>query len=466
MTEGSVVLGEAVNNSLDNQALINQTPDADDKNWTEQAITQRSESKKKMWIAIFIIILLLSSAGVIIGLVVAENNDGDHHDKHHDDDDFPYDDYDKNFDFNAEVVINDYFTYGFSGIPTRISCEDMTNDVSETYSASWSTISIENVAMTAHATNYLIKCLAKTSKVAENGYTKISFKNWQTLDEELDDSDLEDLAEASPNAVSFTLDIPDFKGPVTTISAQQFQLVSFSEEMLDESKSMEAVNITGLSEDLTAEQTEKILSKWTEADNITASSLKSIAMEQFNFSSDEACQALALLVSTATSVDFFDLTNQNTERPVRITVEPATAALNGTVTISDLVTNAVIYSMSSIRTTAPTVTYDGTFEAIDFTINNAEVLIDGATIIGPSSSSITTPWTTNCNNFWQSTSEVSPELWHNWQIENAVIENSNMDTLIYCLTNSPQVEASNGYNAIGFSNVSGFNGELNPYVLN
>ena len=110
-----------------------------------------------MWIAIFIIILLLSSAGVIIGLVVAENNDGDHHDKHHDndDDDFTYDDYDKNFDFNADVVINDYFTYGFSGIPTRISCKDMTNDVSETYIASWSTISIENVAMTAHATNYL-----------------------------------------------------------------------------------------------------------------------------------------------------------------------------------------------------------------------------------------------------------------------------------------------------------------------
>ena len=119
-----------------------------------------------MWIAIFIIILLLSSAAVIIGLVVSDNDDGDHHDKHHDDDDdddFPYDDYDKNFDFNAEVVINDYFTYGFSGIPTRISCKDMTNDVNETYSASWSTISIENVAMTAHATNYLIKCLAKTS---------------------------------------------------------------------------------------------------------------------------------------------------------------------------------------------------------------------------------------------------------------------------------------------------------------
>ena len=123
------------------------------------------------------------------------------------------------------------------------------------------------------------------------------------------------------------------------------------------------------------------MSKWAEADSITASSLNSIAMEQFNFSSDEACQALALLVSTATSVDFFDLSNQNTERPVRINVEPATPALNGTVKISDLVTNAVIFTMSSSRTTAPTITYDGTFEAIDFTINNAEILIDGATII-------------------------------------------------------------------------------------
>ena len=58
---------------VESNALLNH----DDKSWTEQAIAQKSDSKKKMIIGIVVILLLLGAVGVIIGVAISQDNDDD-----------------------------------------------------------------------------------------------------------------------------------------------------------------------------------------------------------------------------------------------------------------------------------------------------------------------------------------------------------------------------------------------------
>ena len=45
----------------------------------------------------------------------------------------------------------------------------------------WYSVSIAVADMEASAMNYLIRCLASSANIAENGYTMISFDNWDAL---------------------------------------------------------------------------------------------------------------------------------------------------------------------------------------------------------------------------------------------------------------------------------------------
>ena len=62
--------------------------------------------------------------------------------------------------------------------------------------------------MTATDTNLLIECFAKADKIAEGGYTSISFEHWINLSGDLllDDDVLQMLADAASSATSFTFD--------------------------------------------------------------------------------------------------------------------------------------------------------------------------------------------------------------------------------------------------------------------
>ena len=50
----------------------------------------------------------------------------------------------------------------------------------------WYSVSIAETSMEASAMNYLIRCFANSTNVAENGYTMITFDDWDELNGELD----------------------------------------------------------------------------------------------------------------------------------------------------------------------------------------------------------------------------------------------------------------------------------------
>ena len=86
--------------------------------------------------------------------------------------------------------------------------------------------------------NYLIHCLANSTYVAENGYTKFEFNNWDALNGELDSEILQQLADASPNAVSFSL-----LNMERLNSDELMQLIGFSTMLLNSSSSMASISI-------------------------------------------------------------------------------------------------------------------------------------------------------------------------------------------------------------------------------
>ena len=129
-------------------------------------------------------------------------------------------------------------------------------------------------------------------------------------------------------------------------------------------------------------------------------------MQQFNFSTQEASEALALLVSVAETVTNFDISYQDTTRPVRVEVTPATTssqanADDGSVIVYNLVTNELIVSVTSSRTSTPAFYYVGTYNSIEFTIDTADIFINGVLVIGESSAQLSTPITATCNTLWQ-----------------------------------------------------------------
>ena len=55
---------------VEKNALLNQ----EDLRWTETAINQKAESKKKAFVVIIALILILGTAGLILGLVLSADD--------------------------------------------------------------------------------------------------------------------------------------------------------------------------------------------------------------------------------------------------------------------------------------------------------------------------------------------------------------------------------------------------------
>jgi len=184
--------------------------------------------------------LLLGTAGLIIGLVVLDDNDDSK-----DDDDS--NNYETEFSFSAAVIINGDYTYttSASGESMTTSCKTITDAIGESLTDPWDTVSITSVDMEASNVDLLINCLATSDKIASTGYNTISFMGWTSLDGSLDSATLQLLADAAPNASSFTYGNPNFASASTTetTSDLQYQLVAFSTLMLNASSKMTSVNI-------------------------------------------------------------------------------------------------------------------------------------------------------------------------------------------------------------------------------
>ena len=86
--------------------------------------------------------------------------------------------------------------------------------------------------------NYLIRCLANSTNVAENGYTMFEFNNWDALDGDVDSEILQQLADVSPNAVNFSL-----LNMERLSSDELMQLIGFSTMLLNSSSSMASITI-------------------------------------------------------------------------------------------------------------------------------------------------------------------------------------------------------------------------------
>ena len=243
--------------------------------------------------------------------------------------------------------------------PATASCQTIMNSISESYTEeAWSLISIESVAMTASATNLLLECLAKSDKIATEGYKSITFMRWTSLDGLLDSDVLTMLADASKNAESFTFDQQSSLGFTSSLTSdQQFQLADFSTTMLNTSSMLQEVEVLDLSMEITAEQTTTILTNWSQSTNIAATTLTTLALEYANFSTVAASQALASLVNVAPQATLFNIEEQNVDRPVRIVVTPASTDSDGSITINNLITNELVYTMITTRSMIPSVWY-------------------------------------------------------------------------------------------------------------
>ena len=77
--------------------------------------------------------------------------------------------------------------------------------------------------------NTMLRCLANTDSRSSNGYTGISFSDWSNLGSTLDTDILQQLADASPNAIAYSVyDLTD-----SSLSSDEVnQLVSFSTMLL------------------------------------------------------------------------------------------------------------------------------------------------------------------------------------------------------------------------------------------
>ena len=128
------------------------------------------------------------------------------------------------FSYSAKVNINGAYTYGAESLTTAttLSCEKLTNDILNGYGhTKWTSISVESVSMTNFATDLLLRCLAKSDMVAEDGYESITFKGWLSLDGLLYTDVLQELADAAPNASSFTFDQQSSLGVESSLNSDQ-----------------------------------------------------------------------------------------------------------------------------------------------------------------------------------------------------------------------------------------------------
>ena len=109
---------------------------------------------------------------------------------------------------------------------------------------------------------------------------------------------------------------------------------------------------------MSSDHTTEILEAWTLALYVTA--LETVSLMQANFSVDEPCQALADFINVATGMTSLELEYQDSVRPIKVNVTPASAegVSDGTITITDYSDESVvILTQSTTRTQSLYVTY-------------------------------------------------------------------------------------------------------------
>ena len=109
---------------------------------------------------------------------------------------------------------------------------------------------------------------------------------------------------------------------------------------------------------LTSDQTAELLNEWTYTSGISNPNV--MKLSYFNFSEDDACQALANMINAATNLELLYLYNMDEVRPITVSVNPATSSdlSDGSITIYDATTSDEILSIPTSRTTGVSVTYD------------------------------------------------------------------------------------------------------------
>lgn len=121
--------------------------------------------------------------------------------------------------------------------------------------------------------------------------------------------------------------------------------------------SIEHFNIYDISA-LSSDKTVTLLNDWTAAANIA--NIDAIGAESMNFSTQEACQAVANLIDAAPIMEELDIEYQDSERPIKIFITPATSAdaADGLIKITDYYdTTDVIVEMATSRTVELDVNY-------------------------------------------------------------------------------------------------------------
>lgn len=127
--------------------------------------------------------------------------------------------------------------------------------------------------------------------------------------------------------------------------------MTFSTQLLNMSDNMITMTLYG-NNALTSDQTAELFNEWTYTSGITSPSV--IATQYFNFSQDNACQALANMINAATSLETLYLYDMDDVRPITVTVTTATSSdqSDGTITINDATTGDQILSNPTSRTTS------------------------------------------------------------------------------------------------------------------
>ena len=108
---------------------------------------------------------------------------------------------------------------------------------------------------------------------------------------------------------------------------------------------------------MSAERTATLFNSWAAAYLVP---LDDVIAESMNFSTQDACLAIAIFINAATAMGDLNIGYQDATRPIQIFVTPATssAVANGTIQITDYYdTTDVILEMASSRQTSLTVDY-------------------------------------------------------------------------------------------------------------
>ena len=309
--------------------------------------------------------------------------------------------------------------------------------------------------MEASAMNYLIRCFANSTNVAENGYTMITFDDWDELNGELDSDILQQLADASPNAVSYSL-----ANMRSLSSDEQIQLIGFSTMLLDSSSSLTTISIKEISQ-LTADQTESIFNDWMQTTHIEDAPLTKITLEYADFSTEDSAVALASFIDIAAQVEYLYLEYQALTRPVIVNVTPATLTLNdaGTIQIVDATTALEIISMDTTRTAMLSVEYGVdlyTIMAFPFT---GLLRVNGAFVIERSES----PTIYTCDSL-TSVISIYHSSWDYFYLDYTDMQASYLNAFYYCMANSSH-RSDIGYNRYRFEDMTDMNGLMDPTVF-